>query len=150
MWLSAWGNTTVTAKGSERVIKEWQRGREKGWKRKRGREWDEEGRNGREGLEWDGWEMDRAVRRGERILEWVHGGGGHLQLRGNLFLPFSPNKRPDWLCCVRTDLLHAGIKKKKKLIHSKVTTTAGCRNIFSQLDRQKSVLYYASHSVTCK
>ena len=53
------------------------------------------------------------------MLEWVHVrvGGGHLQLTGNLFLPFSWNKGCDWLHCVRTDLLHVGNKALKRLIH---------------------------------
>lgn len=63
--------------------------------------------------------------------------GGYLQLTGNLFLPFSLNKGCDWLHCVRTDLLHAGNKALKRLIHSKVTTTAGCHRVVNELDRQE-------------
>lgn len=50
------------------------------------------------------------------MWEWreVGRGGGGLQLRGNLFLLFSPNKGCDWLHCVRTDLLHAGNKASEK------------------------------------
>lgn len=91
---------------------------------------------------------ERVVSRGERMLEWVHvrverrEGGGYLQLTGNLFLPFSLNKGCDWLHCVRTDLLHARNKALKRLIQSKVTTTAGCHSVVNELDRQeKSVLY---------
>lgn len=65
---------------------------------------------------------------GERMLEWVHvkmeGRRGVFRLIGNLFLPFSLNKGCDWFHCVRTNLLHAGNKALKRLIHSKVTTTA--------------------------
>lgn len=79
------------------------------------------------------------------------GGGGGLQLTGNLFLPFSLNKGCDWLHCVRTNPLHAGNKALKRLICSKVITTAGCHRVVNELDRhERSVLYYGSHSATCK
>lgn len=68
-------------------------------------------------LKWEGGVRVRWVRRGERVLEWVHAkveGRGCLQLTGNLFLPFSLNKGCDWLHCVRTDLLLLGNKARRK------------------------------------
>lgn len=102
------------------------------------------------GERWREWREEGSAYLSGCMREWR--GGGCLQLTGNLFLLFSLNKGCDWLHCVRTDLLHAGNKAlKKRLIHSKVTTTAGCHNAFNGLDRQeKSVLYYGSHSVACK
>lgn len=94
----------------------------------------------------------------ERMLEWVHVRmkGGYLQLTGitfNLFLPFSLNKGCDWLHRVRTDPLHAGNKASKRLIHSKVTTTAGCHKVVNEQDRQgKCVLdqvHIVSHEYRC-
>lgn len=84
--------------------------------------------------------------KGERMLEWVHarmGGGGYLQLTSNLFLPFSLNKGCDWLHCVRTNLLHARNKALKRLIHSKVTTTAGCHRVVTELDSHENAVLYS-------
>lgn len=63
-------------------------------KESRGREWDEEGWKGKEGLEWDGWETERSVeKRGvqtwvearESVGEDLGGKGGSSAQRQSIF-----------------------------------------------------------------
>ena len=90
-----------------------------GWRSNRERKKEEE--RG-ERLRWGrGWK-EMGERRRECRAEgsvWLSGcmwkwRGGYLRLTGNLFLPFSLNGGCDWLCCVTTNLLHAGEQSLKK------------------------------------
>lgn len=104
MWLSAWGNTTVTAKGTEWGMQEWQRGkgRMREGKRRRG-EWDEDIRFVREGVRVTSVRDGKSVakrgvhtwvgaRKSECVCVHAWKGGRGVQLTDNLFLPLAWTK----------------------------------------------------------